>query len=140
MSKRRTAATDIRNPERYFSKWLSCEKKNFHRKQNEIYGNEESLEYIAETKSGDGIFAVNLHGELFAEAEAENSEFAWMELFTNQKLYDVVSQLTKFEIKLLTLRFQQKYSFKEIGEELGISSNAANVSYFRLIEKIKNNF
>ncbi len=76
MSKKRTQASEIRNPERYFAKWLSCEKKNFYKKKGLIDDNEDSFDDICATKSGKAMLAVNLNGELFAQVENAHSEFA----------------------------------------------------------------
>ena len=45
------------------------------------------------------------------------------------------SHLTETERELLTLRFEQQLSYRELGERLGITEAACRVKLFRTVEK-----
>jgi len=52
-------------------------------------------------------------------------------------LLHLLEQLKEHEIQLLEFRFFENYSFKEIGEILGLTENNAKVKTFRVIKKMR---
>ena len=59
------------------------------------------------------------------------------QLLTNKKLREAMKQLSSEEREILTLRFWQGYSFKEIGEILGKETGTVKVACFRAVKKLQ---
>lgn len=53
------------------------------------------------------------------------------------KLKKCLKQLKEDEMRLITLRFYDGMSFREVGDNLGISENNAKVKCFRSVSKLK---
>ena len=95
MPKKKTKREDIRDPERYFAKWLHFEKKHNQMVQYEQSQQEISLDALEEADGQISFFhAVNKEGELYRAAEAEVAAFAWMEEIRDEKLYQAVESLS----------------------------------------------
>ena len=70
------------------------------------------------------------------------------ELFTDQnegemnrsRLLKAMQQLKNDQLKLVEMRFFEQLSFKEIGEQLGLTENNAKVKTFRAVEKLRCHF
>jgi RNA polymerase sigma-70 factor (ECF subfamily) len=60
--------------------------------------------------------------------------------YNREKLLKSLSQLNENEIQLIEMRFFEKRSFKEIGEQLGITENNAKVKTFRSLNKLRKKF
>lgn len=55
-------------------------------------------------------------------------------------LFISIQQLNSEQIKLIEMRFFQRLSFKEIGENEGITENNAKVKTFRAVDKLRSQF
>ena len=64
--------------------------------------------------------------------EEENSDEKYQILIVS------LSKLPKESVNLIQLRFFEDYSFKEIGDILGITENNAKVKIYRVLDKLKN--
>ena len=70
------------------------------------------------------------------------------ELFSDQaegeihraRLLTAMQKLKSEQLKLIEMRFFEQMSFKEIGEELGLTENNAKVKTFRAVEKLRLQF
>lgn len=56
------------------------------------------------------------------------------------RLLYCLKQLKEEQLKLIEMRFYEQMSFKEIGDELGLTENNAKVKTFRAIEKLRQLF
>ena len=57
-----------------------------------------------------------------------------------QRLFVVLQSLKPEQLKIIEMRFFEQMSFKEIGEQLGLTENNAKVKTFRVLEKIRVSF
>ncbi len=131
------STTKIINKEHYFNKWLMFRRIDEHKKQVEIYLKEQSLDLMLEIQSGQIDICVNKNNELFEEVETVNKEFAWIEIIQNERLYEIISNLSKKEKAILTMRFENLMLFKEIAININISEDNARVTFNNIIKKIK---
>lgn len=56
------------------------------------------------------------------------------------RLLKALQELKQDQLKLIEMRFFEQLSFKEIGEQLGLTENNAKVKTFRAVEKLKIHF
>ena len=73
---------------------------------------------------------VNYLFALFEEPKEKNEDLSQLRI--------VMSQLKEIEVDLIKLRFFERYSYKEIGDILGITENNAKVKTYRTLQKMKN--
>ena len=77
MSRRRTKAEEIRNPEHYFNRYIACERKKEQEEDAEYYDLHESLDSMVERasagydRSAYRHFSVNLENEEIEDALAK---------------------------------------------------------------------
>lgn len=56
------------------------------------------------------------------------------------RLLKALQELKQDQLKLIEMRFFEQMSFKEIGEQLGLTENNAKVKTFRAVEKLRIHF
>lgn len=143
MSKRRTKVDDIRNPEKYFQKYMAYERRKDNEEDQKYYDLLRSLsEFFV---GGDGstksenrlLLADNLNGEEFEKHIVESSVFGWIEMIENEELHAAITQLSKEEIIFLTLRFKFGLSQLEIAGLMEITQQAASKRERNILKKIK---
>ena len=137
MSRRKTKPEEIRNPERYFNKYLSLEVKDQYRKRRDILMNEDSLEERSEFASFHIQTAVNTDGEYFAKIESSAKYCEWIK---NAQLLRAVEELSDSERKLLRQYFYEGISQKALAANLGVSQQAISKVFHRIFRKIKKIF
>lgn len=129
MSKRRTKVDKIRDPDKYFQKYMAYEKRKDNEVDQKYYDLLRSLsEFFV---GGDGstknenrlILADNLNGEEFEKYISESSVFGWIEMIENEALFAAITQLTKRDKIILTLQYQYCLSQAEIAKVMGLSQS-----------------
>lgn len=125
MSRRKTKAEDIRNPERYFNRYMAKEAKKEQDTKNRYYSVFDSLdELLATNRIGNEskiLLATNAEGEDFERLLSDTNLLAWIDLIENPTLYTAVSSLPKKDKVFLTLRYKYVLSQTELSEILGVS-------------------
>ena len=106
MSRRKTKAEEIRNPEHYFNKYIAMEILKDREKEDEYYEMFDSLEELTESGKRTShenlmLVAVNVDNRDLEAALAASSQFAWIEMIKNPKLYKVISELSCQQKELL---------------------------------------
>ena len=137
MARRRTIAEDIINKERYFAKWLACEKKNHIKRQMKIEENELSLEQLNESRDFQYKTAFNKSDDTF-DAVIAKEEDGWIHRFDNERLRTVMFTLTAKQREILRLIYQEGYKPVEVAAKLKMSGSAVSQQIKRIEENIKN--
>lgn len=70
--------------------------------------------------------------ELFSD-QSENEQ-------NRSRLLKALQELKQDQLKLIEMRFFEQMSFKEIGDQLGLTENNAKVKTFRAVEKLRLHF
>ena len=104
-----------------FSSWL------FRIAKSEVYQSFRDKKVI-NLIHNDSIYYVEIEEEIF---KSKDDEF--------QLLKKCLENLKINELQLIEMRFFEKLSFREIGEDLGITENNAKVKTFRVLAKLKKN-
>ena len=104
-----------------FSSWL------FRIAKSEVYQSFRDKKVI-NLIHNDSIYYVEIEEEIF---KSKDDEF--------QLLKKCLENLKINELQLIEMRFFEKMSFREIGEDLGITENNAKVKTFRVLAKLKKN-
>lgn len=73
---------------------------------------------------------------VFEDFFLENEE----QEMNRKRLMEALQFLKPEQLQLIELRFFEQLSFKEIGEQLGLTENNAKVKTFRALEKLRSNF
>lgn len=129
MSKRRIKVDQIRNPDKYFQKYMAYEKRKDNEVNRKYYDLLRSLsEFFV---GGDGstknenriLLADNLNGEEFEKYIIESSIFGWIEMIENEALFAAINQLAKRDKIILTLQYQYCLSQAEIAKVMGLSQS-----------------
>ena len=142
MSRRKTKAEEIRNPEHYFNKYLAMEILKDREKEDEYYEMFDSLEELTESGKRTShenlmLVAVNVDNRDLEAALAASSQFAWIEMIKNPKLYKVISELSCQQKELLTYRYHLSLSQVETARILGIAQQTVSRHEERIFKKIK---
>ena len=93
MSRRRTKAEEIRNPEHYFNRYIACERKKEQEEDAEYYDLHESLDSMVErastgyVRSAYRLFSVNLENEEIEDALAKRNLFGWIDQIENPQFF-----------------------------------------------------
>ena len=121
MSRRKTKAKEIRNPEHYFNKYIAMEIRKDREKEDEYYERFDSLEGL--TGSNNELkhdklmlLAVNVDGSELEAALAESTLFGWIDYIENPTLHKAIKKLPYEDKWLLTLRYKYCLSQTEIAE------------------------
>lgn len=145
MSKRRTRASDIKNPENYFNRYIALEVRKGIKKEQMYYEVSESLEKMF---SGGGgakaknqlLLAVNLNDEEYENYIVGSNFFGWIDMIENEDLLTAISQLSEKDKVFLTLRYQYCLSQLEIAKIIGVSQVATCRRESRIMKKLKKFF
>ena len=112
MSRRRTKAEEIRNPEHYFNRYIACERKKEQEENAEYYHLHCSLDELSEQAAAgfhhDFVyyFSANRENEDMERLYAKKNVFGWIDQIENSKLQEAIAQLPADKKLLLTLRSQ----------------------------------
>ena len=138
MSKRRTKATDIRNPENYFNRFIALEVKRDKEQQKAYYNAFDSLDEVLDGGSK-GVssetlmhFATNRGGEDFDRYMSDTYPLAWLDVIENPTLAEAVKALSREDKWLLTLRFKYDLSQAETAEILQVVQSSVSRQENRL--------
>jgi RNA polymerase sigma-70 factor (ECF subfamily) len=104
-----------------FSSWL------FRIAKSEVYQSFRDKK-VVNLIHNDSIFYVEIEEEIF---KSKDDEFLLLK--------KCLENLKINELQLIEKRFFEKMSFREIGEDLGITENNAKVKTFRVLAKLKKN-
>ena len=125
MSRRKTKAEDIRNPERYFNRYMAKEAKKEQDTKNQYYSVFDSLdELLATNRIGNEsniLLATNVEGEDFERLLSDTNLLAWIDLIENPTLYAAASRLSQKDKIFLTLRYKYCLSQADLSEILRMS-------------------
>ena len=100
MSRRRTKAEEIRNPEHYFNRYIACERKKEQEEDAEYYNLHCSLDELSEQAAAGFhhdfvyFFSVNRENEDMERLYAKKNVFGWIDQIENPKLQKAVAQLS----------------------------------------------
>ncbi len=129
MSRRKTRAEDIRNPEHYFNRMVALEHLRDEQDTAKYIKQFPSLEAMIESgNEGPGhnsvmLLAVNENGEEFDRYITHASMLGWFEVIDNETLYQAISSLSYEDKLLLTFRYQMNLSQAESAALLGITQS-----------------
>ena len=146
MSRRRTKAEEIRNPEHYFKRYIACERKREQDEDTEYYNLHESLDSMVERASAGydhssyRLFSVNLENEEIEDALAKRNLFGWIDQIENPQLHKAVSNLSTEKKTLLTLRYQYQKTQQEVSRIMHIGQQAVSKSERGILKEIKKFF
>ena len=146
MSRRRTKAEEIRNPEHYFNRYIACERKKEQEEDAEYYDFNESLDSMIDRASTGydrrtyHFFSVNLENEEFEDALAKRNLFGWIDQIENPQLHKAVSSLSTEKKILLTLRYQCQKTQQEVSKIMHIGQQAVSKSERGILKEIKKFF
>ena len=146
MSRHRTKAEEIRNPEHYFNRYIACERKKEQEEDAEYYDLHESLDSMVERastgydRSAYRLFSVNLENEEIEDALAKRNLFGWIDQIENPQLHKAVSSLSTEKKILLTLRYQCQKTQQEVSKIMHIRQQAVSKSERGILKEIKKFF
>ncbi len=146
MSRRRTKAEEIRNPEHYFNRYIACERKREQAEDSKYYDLNESLESMIDRASTGydrdtyHFFSVNLGNEEIEDALSKRSILGWIDQIENPLLHKAVSGLPMEKKILLTLRYQYQKTQQEVAEIMHVQQQAVSKVERRILKEIKKIF
>lgn len=132
MSRRRTKKEEIRNPEHYFNRYISLEKRRDEEAEDEYYEKYPSLDEMQdnlELSNGRAqlLTAINIDGNDFDRELSEKSALSWIDNIENPWLLKAVKQLPIRDQYLITYRYKFCHTQKETAALLSVSQAA--ISY-----------
>ena len=143
MSRRKTKAGEIRNPEHYFNRYIACERIKELVEDAEYYDLNKSLDSMME-RAAVGFdrdtyyfFSINLENEEIEDALAKESILGWIDLIENPQLHKAISSLSTEKKLLLTLRYQFRKTQREIAQILNIKQSSVCEQERRILKDIK---
>ena len=122
MSKRRTKAEDIKNPEHYFNRYIAMEIRHDQEVQKAYNNRFDSLDELLTggenglSKTASKLLEANSGERDLEEMLCNTSLLAWIDYIDNPRLYEGVRSLTKNQQIFITLRFRFCYTQKEIAD------------------------
>ena len=143
MSRRKTKAENIKNPEHYFNSMI---KKELERDKNKTAKYHTMFISYDEITDMDSIrMTRDILLQLVAKQgkELHSGEapwLSWFESFENETLYFAVLRLTQRQQFILYRRFYLEYSQEQIGAFLNIPQQAVSSNMRTAIKKIKKYF
>ena len=143
MSRRRTKAEEIRNPEHYFNRYVACERKKEQEEDAEYYNLHCSLDELSEQAAAGFnhdfayFFSVNRENEDMERLYAKKNVFGWIDQIENQKLQKAVAQLPADKKLLLTLRYQYRKTQREVAQIMNIKQASVCERENRILKEIK---
>ena len=129
MSRRKTKANEIRNPEHYFNKYIAMEIRKDREKEEEYYEMFDSLDGLtgATTEIKHDklmLLAMNVDGSELDNALAESTLFGWIDCIENPTLHKAIRLLPKEDLWFLTMRYKYGLSQTELAQMLNVSQVA----------------
>ena len=146
MSRRRTKAEEIRNPEHYFNRYIACERKREQAEDSKYYDLNESLESLIDRAStgydrgSHRFFSVNLENEEIEDALSKRSILGWIDQIENPLLHKAVSGLPMEKKILLTLRYQYQKTQQEVAEIMHVQQQTVSKGERSVLKEIKKFF
>ena len=143
MSRRKTKAENIKNPEHYFNSMIKKELERDKNKTAKYHTMFISYDEITDMDS------IRMNRDILLQLAAKQDRelhsgeapwLSWFESFENETLYFAVLRLTQRQQFILYLRFYLEYSQEQIGAFLNISQQAVSRNERTAIKKIKKYF
>lgn len=146
MSRRKTRPEEIRDPKRYFNKYVAREVAHGLEARGKYYGTNKSLEEILE--GGDEgivndfqmLFATNVDGSDLERMLEERAPLAWIDGIENETLHKAIISLPIEDRCFLTYRYRLCLSQQEIAQLLHINQSNVSRKEERLIKYLKEFF
>ena len=140
MSKRKTRAEDIRNPEHYFNRYIALEVKHDQIKQTEYEKQAVSLETEFCEKDYPGYHSIGTCEDELEKSSCTDGGCDWIDHLDNHLLFEAVNCLTARQKKILTMFAMQEMTMQEIADELGVSQPAIAQNISTIRKKLKKVF
>ena len=143
MSRRRTKAEEIRNPEHYFNRYIACERKKEQEENAEYYNLHCTLDELSEQAAAgfhhDFVyyFSANRENEDMERLYAKKNVFGWIDQIENSKLQEAIAQLPADKKLLLTLRYQYRKTQREVAQIMNIKQSSVCERENRILKEIK---
>lgn len=143
MSRRRTKAEDIKNPEHFFNRYIAMEIRHDREAQNAYDNMFDSLdELLSGSENGISKTASKLLDASSGERDLEEmlcntSLLAWIDYIDNPRLYEGIRSLTNNQQIFVTLRFRLCYTQKEIADFFQVTQQSILNQEKRIIKKLK---
>lgn len=96
-----------------------------------------TVSYKMKKKQSKLIFIDGSEGLIDKVKFSEGADITLEKMIRNEELNALLSKLSKLEYKILELRVIDKLKFKEIGNVIGASEEAAKKRYQRIIKKLQ---
>ena len=131
MSRRKTKAEEIRNPEHYFNKYIAKEILKDREKEDEYYKMFDSLEELTESGKRTShenlmLVAVNVDGRELEAALCESTLFGWIDYIENPTLHKAIRILPDEDKFFLTLRFKDCLTQKETAKVMQVVQSSVS--------------
>lgn len=142
MSKRRTKAEDIKNPEHYFNRYIAMEIRHDQEVQKAYNNRFDSLDELLTggenglSKTASKLLEANSGERDLEEMLCNTSLLAWIDYIDNPRLYEGVRSLTKNQQIFITLRFRFCYTQKEIADYFQVKQQSILNQEKRIIKKL----
>lgn len=143
MSRRRTKAEDIKNPEHYFNRYVAMEIRHDQEAQSAYDNMFDSLDELLSggenglSKNASKLLEANSGERDLEEMLCNTSLLAWIDYIDNPRLYEGIRSLTKNQQIFVTLRFRLCYTQEEIAGVYRITQQNASRREDRIIKKLK---
>lgn len=143
MSRRKTKAENIKNPEHYFNSMIKKELERDKNKTAKYHTMFISYDEITDMDS------IRMNRDILLQLVAKQGKelhsgeapwLSWFESFENETLYFAVLRLTQRQQFILYRRFYLEYSQEQIGAFLNIPQQAVSSNMRTAIKKIKKYF
>ena len=143
MSRRKTNANDIQNPEHYFNRYIAMEV--LHDQQSQLDYNARVVSYD-EMISGGENSARKMLGERWIEESEERffeeklsatDMLAWIAYIENTQLHKAICTLHTDQKILITLRYRYCYTQSEVAEFFHIRQQNVSKRERAILKKIK---
>lgn len=143
MSRRKTKAENIKNPEHYFNSMIKKELERDKNKTAKYHTMFISYDEITDMDS------IRMNRDILLQLAAKQGKelhsgeapwLSWFESFENETLYFAVLRLTQRQQFILYRRFYLEYSQEQIGAFLNIPQQAVSSNMRTAIKKIKKYF
>ena len=143
MSRRKTKAENIKNPEHYFNSMIKKELERDKNKTAKYHTMFISYDEITDMDS------IRMNRDILLQLAAKQGKelhsgeepwLSWFESFENETLFFAVLELTQRQQFILYRRFYLEYSQEQIGAFLNIPQQAVSSNMRTAIKKIKKYF
>lgn len=129
MSRRRTKAQEIRNPENYFNKYIAMEIRKDREKDEEYYEMFVSLEDALSSSGRKShktlmLMAANIDDRELEKKLADTTLFGWIDYIQDSTLYRAIKALPDEDKYFLTLRYKHCLTQRDIALMLHMTQSA----------------